>query len=349
MQKEKREDWGMGYLLQYENVAYFYEDRECVEILDRRVYPEKKEKIICKDYLDVANAIKNMATQSGGQFMAAAMGMALASLQFKNMDKDAYILKMKEACEDIKNARPTTKEELTNIANSQFNLFKELIEKGAGTKDIIISLKNNAIDLTNTRYRLNAKAGEHFAKIVKDGDAILTHCFGETCFGGFLRSFNEDKKKVHIYCQETRPFLQGARLTASLAFDMGFHTSLVTDAMAAHLMSKKKINYFVSAADVITKDGHVVNKIGTFNTAIIASYFSLPYYAIGIISKKHSSIENIKIEMRDASDVLKFNGAKITSDGVEGLYPAFDITPPSLVSGIATENGIISPKDILND
>lgn len=348
MQKEKREDWGMGYLLQYENVAYFYEDRAEMEILDRRVFPEKREKIRCRDYLDVVMAIKNMATQSGGQFMAAAMGMALASLQFKNMKKDDYILKMKEAKEDIKKARPTTKEELGNIAEVQFNLFSELIKKEATTKDIVGSLKQNAIDLTNTRYRLNAKAGEYFAKIVKDGDAILTHCFGETCFGGFLRSFNEDKKNVHIYCQETRPFLQGAKLTASLAVDMGFHTSLITDAMAAHLMSKKKINYFVSAADVITKDGHVVNKIGTLNTAIVSSYFSVPYYAIGIISKKHNTIENIKIEMRDPNNVLKFNGAKITSDGVEALYPAFDITPPSLVSGIATESGIVDAKDILN-
>jgi len=343
---EKREDKGMGYLLQYENVAWFDEEESDVKILDRRVFPREKRFVICKTYQDIAKAIKDMVTQSGGPFAACTMGMTLAAEQCKHLNKKNYILGMQEAVKSITEARPTTKEAMGELATKQFNLFYELIDKGATSQDIILCLKQNAIHLNNIRYKTNAMAGEYFASLVKYGSSVLTHCFGETCFGGFLRAFKKEGKQINIFCQETRPFLQGARLTASLANDLGFETTVITDASASSLMASGKIDYFVTATDVITQDGYVINKAGTCNTAIVASYYSVPYYAIGFPSKKHKSINNIKIEMREGNEVLEFATVRVAEKGVKGLYPAFDITPPELIQGIATDKGIYNAKDI---
>ena len=343
---EKREDEEMGYLLQYENVAWFDEEQGELRILDRRVLPREKRFVVCKTYQDVAKAIKDMVTQSGGPFAACTMGLALAAKQYNNLDKKNYISKMQEAVKTITEVRPTTKDAMKELANSQYNLFYELIEKGATSQDIILRLKQNAIHLNNIRYKTNAMAGEHFANLVKDGSGVLTHCFGETCFGGFLRAFKKEGKQINIFCQETRPFLQGARLTANLANDLGFETTVITDASSSSLMASRKINYFVTATDVITQDGYVVNKVGTCNTAIVASYYSIPYYAIGFPSKKHKSINDVKIEMREGDEVLEFASMRVAEKGVKGLYPAFDITPPELIQGIATDKGIYNAKDI---
>ncbi|MGP1437998.1 MAG: s-methyl-5-thioribose-1-phosphate isomerase [Treponema sp.] len=345
---EKREDEGMGYLLQYENVAWFEEGEGLLRILDRRIFPRKKKFVVCKTHQDVAKALKDMVTQSGGPFAACTMGMALAAFQYKNQNKDAYILSMQEAMKSIIEARPTTKDSMEALANSQYNLFYKLIEEGAMSKDIVSSLKQNAIQLNNIRYKINAKAGEHFANLVKDGMSILTHCFGETCFAGFLRAFKKDDKKIKVFCQETRPFLQGARLTASLANNLGFETTVITDGSSSSLMANGKIDYFVTATDVITQDGYVVNKVGTCNTAIVASYYSVPYYAIGFPSLKHKDTKDIKIEMRQGDEVLECASIRMTEQGVKGLYPAFDITPPQLIQGIATDKGIYNAKEIGN-
>jgi eIF-2B alpha/beta/delta-like protein len=343
---EKREDKGMGYLLQYENVAWFDEEEGVLRILDRRVFPREKRFVECKTYQDVAKAIKDMVTQSGGPFAACTMGLSLAAEQCKHLNKKNYILGMQEAVKTITEARPTTKDSMMALATSQYALFAELIEEGATSKDIILSLKRNAIHLNNIRYKINARAGENFANLVKDGMGLLTHCFGETCFAGFFRAFKKDEKQINVFCQETRPFLQGARLTASLANDLGFNVTVVTDASASSLMASGKIDYFVTATDVITQDGYVVNKVGTCNTAIVASYYSVPYYAIGFPSLKCKNIKDVKIEMREGNEILEFASIKVAEKGVKGLYPAFDITPPELIKGIATDKGIYNAKDI---
>ena len=342
---EKREDEGMGYLLQYENVAWFDEEEGVLRILDRRVFPREKRFVVCKTYQEVAKALKDMVTQSGGPFAACTMALALAAKQYRCLDKKNYILGMQEAVKAITEARPTTKDAMQELASSQYNLFYELIEE-ASSQDIILRLKQNAIHLNNIRYRINGDAGEHFANLVEDGMSVLTHCFGETCFGGFLRAFKRDGKKINIFCQETRPFLQGARLTASVANDLGFETTVITDGSSSSLMASGKVDYFVTATDVITQDGYVVNKVGTCNTAIVASYYSVPYYAIGFPSTKHKSVDDVKIEMREGNEVLEFASTRVAEKGIKGLYPAFDITPPQLIQGIATDKGIYNAKNI---
>ncbi len=339
-----REDYDLGWLLQYENVAWFDEDDRSLRILDRRIYPLKTEFVICKEYEQTVQAIKDMVTQSGGPFAAAAMGMALAAHQFKNLSKEDYLNAMQKAAYNLSHARPTTSAEMERCTNKSFLIFKKLIEEGTSSSEIIKALKLEAINQNNIRYKKNTQAGALFANLVPDKSALLTQCFGETATGGFLRAFNKSGKNVKIYCAETRPFFQGSRLTASLAADMGFDTTVITDNMPALLMSEKKIDFAVSASDVITTDGAVINKIGTLQIAVCAKYFGIPYYAIGFPDEKYSSAGDVKIEYRNGADVLNAMGIQTANKGVKGLYPAFDITPPALCTGIVTDTEILNIK-----
>lgn len=179
----------------------------------------------------------------------------------------------------------------------------------------------------------------------KDGN-IMTQCFGETIVGMMLREAKERNNSIKLFCPETRPYLQGARLTASVAYDQGFDVTVITDNMPAHTMKAKNIDLFTSAADSICLDGHVVNKIGTMQIAIVAKYFGVPYFVTGIPDKDYDVIDKVKIEERDPNEVLECRGIKNTLEGVKGYYPSFDITPPHLVSGVVTDKGIYSPYDL---
>lgn len=349
-----REDYNLGFILQYENVAWFDEDYGEVRILDRRIYPAKTEFCVCKTYTEVAKAIADMVTQSGGPFAAAAMGMALAAYQGKNLIKAEYLEFMKKAAYALSHARPTTSKAMQFVTAEALNLFESLIKNGTSSNDIIKALKQNAVDQNNDRYKKNTAAGAIFADLVPDGSSILTQCFGETTVGGYLRRFKETNKKIKVFCAETRPYFQGARLTASLAYDMGFDTTVITDNMISLLMSEKKINFCVSASDVITLDGSIINKVGTLQMAIAAKYFDIPYYAIGFPDKNYVSAKDVKIEYRDPEETLYAMGIRtaiLPSDcknehkggSIAGLYPAFDITPYELCAGIITDKGFFKP------
>ena len=341
----RREDYNLGFILQYENVAWFDEEDGSVRILDRRIYPLKKEFVRCKTYLDTAQAIKDMVTQSGGPFAAAAMGMAQAGYQFKDLPAAQYTQAMEQAAYELSHARPTTGAEMERCTESSLLVFKDLMNKGANSDSIVKALKDEAVAQNDRRYKKNMQAGARFAALVPDGSAILTQCFGETTVGGFLRAFNETGKRIKVYCAETRPFFQGARLTASLAFDMGFDTTVITDNMPAVLMAEKKVNFAVSASDVITMDGSVINKIGTLQIAVCARYFGIPYYAIGFPDKRYASADGVQIEYRAPQEVLQAMGVQTAQNGVQGLYPAFDITPPELYAGIITDEAVLNPLD----
>lgn len=341
-----REDDGLGFLLKYENVAWFDTEKKEVRILDRRVYPIKTVFTVCSKYEEVVQAIKDMVTQSGGPFAAAGMGMALAASQFSTLPISEYKQKMEEAAFCLANARPTTSSAMKVFTDEQLFLFNEMADSGASSDFIVNALTENAVNQNNRRYHINMKAGAFFAERIKNNSAVLTHCFGETTVGGFLKAFKTQGKNIKIICSETRPFLQGARLTASLAESMGLDTTVITDNMPAALMQAGKIDCFVSASDIITMDGHIINKTGTLQTAIAAQFFSVPYYAIGFPNSEHKGAENVKIEMRSGEDVLHFLTQKTTAANIKGLYPSFDITPPELCSGIATDKGIFEPKKI---
>jgi methylthioribose-1-phosphate isomerase len=175
---------------------------------------------------------------------------------------------------------------------------------------------------------------------------VMTQCFGETIVGQMLRVARERNYNINIICPETRPYFQGARLTASVARDMGFDVTVITDNMPAYVMQTKKVDVFTSAADVICMDGYVVNKVGTLQIAIAAKYFGVPYFVTGAPDRGHTNIETVAIEERNPEFCLQAMGVPTVMQGVKGFYPAFDATPPHLVSGVVTDRGIYSPYDL---
>jgi len=161
-----------------------------------------------------------------------------------------------------------------------------------------------------------------------------------------LRSIREEGKDIKFYCPETRPYFQGARLTASCIKDMGFDVTVITDNMPGYVLEKKNIDLFTSAADVICMDGTVVNKVGTFQIALCSNYFNIPYYVTGIPNIAHPNRDSVTIEERDPDLVLHALKIKTTMKGVKGYYPAFDFTPPELVKGVITDKGCYQPNDL---
>ena len=150
-------------------------------------------------------------------------------------------------------------------------------------------------------------------------------------------------KTFRAYCAETRPYLQGARLTSSCFAQMGIDTTVLTDNMIAYAMEREGIDLFTSAADSIAWDGHIANKIGTFQIAILAKYFGVPYYVTGIPDREKRTKDDIVIEMRDPAQVLSYRGIPNTLPGVKAIYPSFDVVPPHLISGVVTDKGVYVP------
>ncbi len=339
-----RADKGMGFILQFENVAW-YEDGN-VRILDRRIYPVKTEFVNCKTYREVAQAIGDMVTQSGGPFTAAAMGMALAAYEVRDKKEAEVIDYLTRAAYDLSHARPTTSAKMEQITNGALALAKKTLQSGVAGLQLVERLRLYAFDYINNNYKKYQAVGKHLADLIPKGGTVLTQCFGETIIGTLLNECRNRGNEIKMICAETRPYFQGARLTASVAYDMGFDVSVITDNMPAFIMKEKAVDIFTSAADVITVDGHVVNKVGTFQIAIAASYLGIPYFATGTPNKSHPTIDSVKIEYRDPQLAMEAMGTKVTKDGVKAYYPAFDIVPPKLVNAIVTDMGLYSPYDL---
>jgi methylthioribose-1-phosphate isomerase len=220
------------------------------------------------------------------------------------------------------------------------------MEEGVRAEKLPEVLFQHAFNRIDSNYTKYISVGRYLAEKVPNNGVLMTQCFAETVIGMMLRACREQNKTIGVICPETRPYLQGARLTASVICDMGFEVHVITDNMPGYIIKEKKVDVFTSAADVITLDGHIVNKIGTFQIALAASYHGIPYFVTGTPSQKHPGIDSVKIEERDKDQVLCFMGKRVTMPGVNAYYPAFDITPPHLCSGVITNLGIYSPFDL---
>ena len=284
----ERKDTGLAFLLQYENVAWYESGR--VKILDRRIYPEKITYVECTSWQEVRQAIADMVTQSAGPYTAAAMGMALAAYQVRNKAVDTQRRFLEEAAHGLAHARPTTANRMGLITAGCLTVAEHALKAG---QDAAAALFNAAVDSLNRRYGIMEKVGNYLADLFPQGGGILTQCFGETIVGMMLRAARARNNPVRIICAETRPFLQGARLTASCAADMGFDTTVITDNMVAYMMQQGHIDLFTSAADTIARDGHIANKIGTFQIALLADMFGIPYYVTGIPDADKKSAADI--------------------------------------------------------
>jgi methylthioribose-1-phosphate isomerase len=336
-----RVDDGLAFMLKYENVAW-YQDK-VVKILDRRVYPREVKYVECRDYREVAQAIADMVTQSGGPWLAAQQALVMTAYQVQDQPSELAKAILREAATSVTRARPTTSERMAAVVQKVLHHAEAALDRGEPVGPSTEKFVFGRVEATYQRARA---IGENVVALLPEKVTILTQCYAEWLIGFTLLVCQERDKDVSLICPETRPYLQGARLAASVAHDMGVPVTVITDNMPGYLLSRRIPDAFICAADVITLDGHVVNKIGTYQIALAAHANQVPFYVLGTPSAENETIDSVRIEERDSQEVLHVMGQRTAMKGVKGYYPAFDITPPNLVGAVVTEKGVYSPFDL---
>ncbi len=302
-------------VLRHSEIALLLDDE--IRVLDRRAYPLKKVYVRVRNEEDCYNAIKDMVTQGGGPLELALRCMVLLSRKNKSLRKCA---------EHIASSRPTNK--------SMANTLKEVIRRHEAGEDVEMVV-NEILDYYDDAYDKMSDFGKD---LIQNGYGVLTTCFPEHSFILSCKKALMENKNFTVYVPETRPYLQGARLTLPSLAECGINCTLITDAMPAFFMREKKIDIYMTASDALLQDGSVVNKIGTLENAICAKYFNIPYYPFVL---KSSENKDLKIEYRNKEEVLKINGSYITNENLNALYPAFDIIDSSLIEKRITKDGLI--------
>jgi len=331
----------LPFVLKRDNVAR-YEDG-VVYIGDRRSYPFEKEFLRCDDVEDVARAIEDMVTQGGGPWVAAVFAMVLAAKKVQDKTLAETLSYLRKAKTRLTNTRPTNTA-LARRLDDALQIAENAGQEGRSIQQALLDWIRKTRDKVYQNYELRARLG---ASLVDDGDGILTMCFAETAFILAMAFARQDGKNIHVFTPETRPYLQGARLTAPCLHELDIPVQIITDNMPAHIMSQGRIQKYFTAADLITLDGHVCNKIGTFQNAIAAHHHGIPYFVF-MWGADHKSPDraSIEIEDRDPAEIRSCRGIPTTIAEIDACYPAFDITPPFMVSGVITMHGILSPYDL---
>lgn len=317
----------------------FLEDGKLV-IIDRRRLPADLVRIICRNDADVADAIVDMAVQGAGDIaITAGFGLYLAASDAEERGARNVMAELKEASSRLCKTRPTG----FHLAALQRKIMDKIGEEsrsGRKTSDIILDYLHYVLDRQKT---VSQETGRHAETLLASGDRILTHCFAGAGLLYMLRYAVENNKDIRVICTETRPYLQGARLTAWSISTMGIDTTLITDNMAAHCMSQGMIQKIFTAADRIAMDGVAANKVGTLQLAICARFYRIPFYilAYGGADRRTAKGGDIPIEERDPREVLEFRGTPTSGPDVKAYYPSFDLTPPELITAMVTSRGII--------
>lgn len=324
------------------------EDERAVVVLNRRKYPFQVEYVTLRTVEAVAQAIEDMTVQGGPPLAyVAGLGLAMAArdLEASATRQAAYL---EQAAKRLLATRPTA-DDLNHIIPLALSVALAALREGRDPFRLTLDAVNAEIERGNTVSRL---CGQRAAWLLRDGDQILTHCFAGAALCWMLWTAKQSGKRVTLIGCETRPYFQGARLTAASAQEMGIPFRLITDGMSAHLMSAGQIDKFICAADRVTLDGHITNKIGTLQHAIAARHFGKPFYVLGYDGPDPTTETGaqIPIEERKPDEVFYAKGEEGTVrtaiHGIDGLYPAFDITPPHLISAIITDRGIFAPDTI---
>lgn len=323
-----------------------------LQLLDQRCLPQEERIISCQNIEDVFQSIKTLSVRGAPAIgIAAAYGLLLGLVatslpEFKAelATRAAYLI----------SARPTA----VNLAWAVNRMMAVLQEDFANVELLLERLEQEAVNIYDEDIRACHSIGDHGVHLVEQYPNVLTHCNAGslavsemgTALAPIYRAF-ENNIPVHVFIDETRPLLQGARLTAWELHAVGVACTLITDSMAAHMMAAGKVDMVLVGADRVTANGDVANKIGTLNLAILCQYFALPFYVacpVSTIDIATSTGLEIEIEQRDASEITHIKGERISPRGVAVQNPAFDVTPGKLVRGIVTEMGIIEPPYRVN-
>lgn len=318
-----------------------YEDG-VVQVLDRRKLPEVVTFVPCATYEAVAQAIIDMVIQGGPPLAyAAGYGLALAARQFRHLTGAACKTALAEAHRRLRSTRPTAGD-IFPLMDNGLLLANAAIDEGRDAEAVLVAYVDGQIRAGDRAARLS---GQYASELLRNGDRILTHCFAGAALNYMLYYALEADKQIELFCTETRPYLQGARLTAAQAREIGVPVTLVTDNMPGYLFYRGMITKYVTAADSISLDGHISNKIGTFQYAVLAHQFGVPFIVLGYDGPdpERPDAASIPIEERNPEEIFYCRGVRTAVEGIRGYYPAFDITPPKFVSLIATDRGLFAP------
>ncbi len=323
-------------------------------ILDQSLLPHRVEYIECRSAEDVEECIREMKIRGAPAIgVAAAYGLALSIASCRAEDLEGVRCELERAYKLLRGARPTA-----------YNLFWALdrVRRRILEAESVDEARKLALDearrIEEEDVEANMRIGFYGRELIEDGDRILTHCnagaLATAGWGtalGVIRSAVAAGKRVRVYATETRPKLQGARLTAFELVSEGIPVTLITDGMVGFVMSKGYIDKVIVGADRIALNGDTANKIGTYTIAVLAKRHGIPFYVAAPTSTIDPSIrsgDEIPIEYRSQNEVLEIGGVRIAPDGVEALNPAFDITPNELITAIITEKGLVTQPYIEN-
>ncbi len=324
-----------------------------VKMIDQTVLPQELKFLEFTDFRDVATAIKVMNIRGAPAIgVAAAMGLALATIEYKEHKKEDFMQKMEKAADIIRNTRPTASN-LFWAVDRIMKIINDFPDTPSSISDLIVE---EAKIMAQEDINVNKNIGKNGAPLLEDGDVVLTHCnagsLATVQYGTALapvRTAIEEGKKISVIADETRPRLQGARLTAyELQYDK-IPVKVIADNSSGLMMMLGKINKIIVGTDRVSSDA-VFNKIGTYLVALAAKDNSIPFYVAAPTStlSLQETVDDVIIEQRDSTEVSKVLGkVQIVPEGVECLNYAFDITPFRLITGIITEDGVFTPEELL--
>lgn len=319
-----------------------------VVMVDQTRLPREEVFVTCRTYREVADAIRRMVIRGAPAIgVAAAMGVALGVLRADGDDLDAQ---MEEICGELAGTRPTAVNLFWAIRRMK-DVYGSL--RGRPIEEIRRRLVEEAQQVYREDIAINEAIGRNGADLVPDGKTVLTHCnagaLATAGYGtalGVIRAAVAAGKSIDVFADETRPFLQGARLTAWELQQDGIPTTLITDNMAGHFLKSGRIGCVVVGADRIAANGDVANKVGTYSVAVLAKENGIPFYVAAPVSTLDLSLasgDEIPIEQRDAAEVTTVFGTPVAPEGIPVENPAFDVTPHRYVTAIITERGVARP------
>jgi len=327
---------------------------EGIRMLDQRLLPGVEKYLMLRSYEDVAEAIKKMVVRGAPAIgVSAAMGLALGASQSVGMSVSDLKDDFDYMCQVMSQTRPTAVNLFWAIERMRARFKRE----EATSKDVA-EIKARLIEEAQTIFKediaANRAIGRHGADLIPDGATVLTHCnagalatagdYGTAL--GVIRGARDAGKRVAVIADETRPFLQGLRLTAWELAQDDIPVTVITDNMAGHVMKSGKVNVVVVGADRIAANGDAANKIGTYMVAVLANKHDIPFYVAAPISTLDLTLktgQDIPIEERDSKEVTHIGDQQLAPDGVEVQNPAFDVTPNELITAIVTDKGVARP------
>jgi methylthioribose-1-phosphate isomerase len=325
-------------------------EADAVVMIDQRKLPAQEIYVRCKTASEVAKAIKTMVIRGAPAIgVAAAMGIALGMRKSKATGTQKFAAEFQMICEQMAGTRPTAVNLFWAIDRMK-RTFADAVQAGESVDQIKDRLDHEADRIHDEDVASCRAMGAFGAEVVPADARILTHCnagaLATAGYGtalGVIRGAVELGKTVAVFADETRPFLQGARLTAWELVRDGINTTVITDNMAGALMRQGKVNFVVVGADRIAANGDTANKIGTYSVAVLAREHQIPFYVaapLSTIDLKTPDGEHIPIEERNAKEVTHVGSSQLAPDGAQVWNPAFDVTPNHLIAGIITERGI---------